>query len=523
MSSVPKKVVVCSFTADEDGEDLRLLGKHLNLRIRSYSAGAFRENMLEYIPTVVENFHHEWKSPTTGTGLDLVLWDTSGGQKYNNLRILSYPATDAFICLFDLCIPANLEKMATLWIPEMLRFANVPVVLVGCFPEQRNIRCLQQMQQGGTRLPFVTPEEGRNKASSLGSNVVYLEYSPTSLYGLENIMNSVGELLLATSQQRVSSSNRTNFPFKLKMPNLFSRKNTTHSAAHPVARSLKRLNANIQTAIEQYCGAFDAALFSHQLTLIDSHVTLGVAWSAFSLLRIVLRITDDDDSSGSITTGNVVYHHIIPSSASEQCPWYYFFLGRRDTSGQALVDTATAFLSHAWGCPYPMLQTIAQDYATMHYCQRGTWPYYWCDVFIKNQHTPAPSDAEFIKAIADCNLTIGALDRGHKPTAINRIWCLFEYHHTISSNAKLVFFLPLSEASNAQLLQDSTVNVHEAHATVPEDKIKILTQIEQSVGTEAMNEQLTGLMVRSYEVMKKEAEYRMRLLEVFQIGADAEL
>ena len=66
-----------------------------------------------------------------GKLVELKLWPTCG-EKYNQLRALSYPDTDVMLMCFSVDSPDSLEDIPNKWIPEVKHFCpNIPIILVG--------------------------------------------------------------------------------------------------------------------------------------------------------------------------------------------------------------------------------------------------------------------------------------------------------------------------------------------------------------------------------------------------------
>lgn len=84
----------------------------------------------DYVPTVIDHFsvqvNHNRKS------IALNLWDTSGQEDYEHLRLLAYPQTDIFLVCFSITSPASLENVKNIWCPEIKYYCpNTPFFLVG--------------------------------------------------------------------------------------------------------------------------------------------------------------------------------------------------------------------------------------------------------------------------------------------------------------------------------------------------------------------------------------------------------
>lgn len=109
------------------------------------------------------------------------------------------------------------------------------------------------------------------------------------------------------------------------------------------------------------------------------------------------------------------------------------------------------------------------------------------------------------------------LDQASNPLPLTRIWCLFEYYHSIRLNIQLQLFFPLSEAAtlDVEKLAGYNVDVRSSNAKVLSDKDRILADVEATIGIDGFNEALRKLMSDCCPAVKKEAGYRQRLVDRF--------
>lgn len=81
-------------------------------------------------PTVFENYTH-LQSTTSGTPVELTLWDTAGQEEFDKLRSLSYADTHVILLCFSTDNPVSLENVETRWIPEIREYSpGAKIVLV---------------------------------------------------------------------------------------------------------------------------------------------------------------------------------------------------------------------------------------------------------------------------------------------------------------------------------------------------------------------------------------------------------
>jgi hypothetical protein len=92
---------------------------------------------------------------------------------------------------------------------------------------------------------------------------------------------------------------------------------------------------------------------------------------------------------------------LVASHESSQikCKYLHYLLGQRDKSLDPLLGVATHFAPHAWACRFKDLFSTLEGHSAYTYNTTKTWPLYWIDLFIKNQHGKAPSTVEVKSAI----------------------------------------------------------------------------------------------------------------------------
>lgn len=167
----------------------------------------------------------------------------------------------------------------------------------------------------------------------------------------------------------------------------------------------------------------------------------------------------------------------------------HYLLGRRDTSLDPLLD---ALCLARVGLALKDLFSTLEGHSAYTYNTTKTRPLYWIDLFIKNQHEKAPSTVEFKSAIPTprsrrCASSM-ALDH---PIALQSIWCLYEYLQSLIMGVLLEVFLPeTGMKSHTQSKVDellSTLDVHNADASVRADLDMIHDEIKSMIGFDEMN------------------------------------
>ena len=199
---------------------------------------------------------------------------------------------------------------------------------------------------------------------------------------------------------------------------------------------------------------------------------------------------------------------------------------------------ATVFLSHSWACPWWNLVHSA----VLHSLSRtgddevgfaNNWtqdelldrlrsaalrptpqPYYWIDIFSKNQHV-VQSEAtmdELVRAVESSGEVMLAVHPWPAPLALSRVWCLFEILTAVQCGVKLcispsfavveAMFDSRSNAGISEVMSAQTTPAEGADATVATDKQMILGRIERTCGFEAMNATVQRAVQQGFEATR---------------------
>jgi small GTP-binding protein len=114
-----------------------------------------------YVPTVFDKFcenlilnskSHTVDAVYLNNVYNLTLWDTAGQEGYDELRVLSYPDTDAFIVCFSLNSPDSLDNVLSKWYPELSSSTESKpnIILVGTkadLEKKTNEKQIKEIQQ----------------------------------------------------------------------------------------------------------------------------------------------------------------------------------------------------------------------------------------------------------------------------------------------------------------------------------------------------------------------------------------
>ncbi|CAH2354179.1 cell division control protein 42 [[Candida] railenensis] len=141
----------------------------------------------DYIPTIFGSY-----CPTVminGEPIVLGLWDTAGQSEYDNLRPLSYPQTDFFLCCFSVVSPTSFSNVTNKWIPEIYHHGpkDIPVLLVGTKTDLRDESHVSH-ESHDEHLEPISYEQGVKLAKQVGA-IGYLECSAVTQVGVKEIFD----------------------------------------------------------------------------------------------------------------------------------------------------------------------------------------------------------------------------------------------------------------------------------------------------------------------------------------------
>lgn len=149
-----------------------------------FSNGIFPEL---YVPNVFDKYIANIE--IDDRHVDLVLWDTAGGEDYDHLRPLSYPDSHIILICFAIDAPDSLDSVQENWIPEVLSFClGLPIILVGCKKDLRhNSKTLEESNK--TCQSSITTEQGEEVCKNIGA-CKYLECSALTNEGVREVFEA---------------------------------------------------------------------------------------------------------------------------------------------------------------------------------------------------------------------------------------------------------------------------------------------------------------------------------------------
>mmetsp|Transcript_31220 Transcript_31220/g.69446 ORF Transcript_31220/g.69446 Transcript_31220/m.69446 type:complete len:482 (+) Transcript_31220:82-1527(+) len=206
------------------------------------------------------------------------------------------------------------------------------------------------------------------------------------------------------------------------------------------------------------------------------------------------------------STADVVTSCIIPGT-QERCCRYV------DIIPQQHVGSARFFVSHCWAGLFHHLVLQLQQYldpSVSKAYQDKNAIYVWIDIFAVNQHigrgsTQADDLANLQTVITRVERTLLILDS--TGVVLTRIWCLYEIWQTMKKHTGVLEVL--AEVSLLDLEQVQGVikqlDIKKAKATRDQDRVRILAQIDRSLGHHKLRSMIKSAVVASAIAAEKRA------------------
>ena len=168
------------------------------------------------IPEIFDTFMHALK--VDGQKVNLGLWDTPGGEKYESLRRLSYPKCDVFVVCFSVNSRKSFENVKTKWLPEVKNYAPItPFVIVGTKQDLRPRPSLKRQEtptnpteDANLQLDgqFVHFHEGLMLANEVGA-FAFLECSALGNNGVMEVFQQAARSVLRELKSPLKSPQKT--------------------------------------------------------------------------------------------------------------------------------------------------------------------------------------------------------------------------------------------------------------------------------------------------------------------------
>eukprot|EP00750_Incisomonas_marina_P002812 INCI1270.1.p1 GENE.INCI1270.1~~INCI1270.1.p1 ORF type:complete len:883 (-),score=166.74 INCI1270.1:880-3528(-) len=234
----------------------------------------------------------------------------------------------------------------------------------------------------------------------------------------------------------------------------------------------------------------------------------------FSALEYFAR-THAEVLTAETTTKQVVESIIVPET-KELASSYVQFLAQptlqprtqgvvNDVSAMDSSDFTTGpadfFVSHAWSYFFlDLLATLRQHHQQEQQLPHGRRRrFYWLDIFAVNQHNIFDcSELPMLETVvAESQEVLVVLSPWQHPTALTRIWCLFEIFTAMTHKTPVAVVVPPREvpAFEEALANDFSsiraklcdIDSAKAQATNPLDLKRIQAQIQATIGCNGLN------------------------------------
>ena len=168
---------------------------------------------------------------------------------------------------------------------------------------------------------------------------------------------------------------------------------------------------------------------------------------------------------------------------------------------QHFVGRPTHFLSHAWVFLFLNVLSGLQNFVAQLPADEPE-PFFWFDCFVLDQHAQSSQGADwwrttFMLAIGGIGHTVMMLSPWSSPVPLTRSWCLWELYCSHQTEARFSVCLGTGEqeAFREAIVQDSGVvleafakiDVRAAEAGSPADRERILSAVEETVGSVRLN------------------------------------
>jgi Ras-related C3 botulinum toxin substrate 1 len=138
--------------------------------------------------------------------INLQLWHTAGQEDYKQARMLSYPQTDVFIICFSLVSPYSLEKVQSMWAPEIKKHCpRTPYILVGMKSDLRDIVAANPDEWKAKGMEPVPQSKGEDMKKAIGARA-YIECSAKMQINVKEVFEQA--IRVALSSPRVESTPR---------------------------------------------------------------------------------------------------------------------------------------------------------------------------------------------------------------------------------------------------------------------------------------------------------------------------
>ncbi len=209
-----------------------------------------------------------------------------------------------------------------------------------------------------------------------------------------------------------------------------------------------------------------------------------------------------------LTTGEVIQRFVKPRTEASKLSLCEQLLSDGG-DGAAFVATAKVFLSHAW-----MYLFLDMAEAVERRFRGGAEPdpVVWLDAFSVSQHKSGDRGFEwwnstFLNAVGSMGEVVMVIQPWRAPVPLTRAWCIFEAYAAEATRSRFSIAMTGGQAADlvATVCADPSmllatlrrVCCETCRATDPEDRVRILDTVRQSVGFVQLDAMVSARMLEA--------------------------
>jgi len=151
--------------------------------------------------------------------IEFMLWDLSGHEDYDGLRVELFQNADIYLVCFDIGNPASLENVLDVWIPEIQYVTpDVPFIMVGLKNDLRTDSNLEYylsvpgIQNGNENEDSVGKTKAEKAAADAGAKE-YIECCSKTKFNIEEVFKMAAHVLLCKNDSSYSLHNKSGSGF----------------------------------------------------------------------------------------------------------------------------------------------------------------------------------------------------------------------------------------------------------------------------------------------------------------------
>jgi hypothetical protein len=247
--------------------------------------------------------------------------------------------------------------------------------------------------------------------------------------------------------------------------------------------------------------------------------TFPIDGAPLSCLREFVKSNGGETAFEGLTTHEVKDRFILPKTQATKLS----LCAQMKQDGDARIQPATWFVSHAWRCKFLDLVCALEAF----FADKGGVAIIWLDLFSTSQHCTFSKPPEwwqqtFISAIGRMGQMVVVMTPWDNPVCLTRAWCLIELYACRSSGShfgvafppaeRIRFLGEISERPAAFCDMLGKVNTEKSDCSRDEDRERIFTAVRGLDG---------GFSALDRSVLSTMTEWLQRQLEEEMAGAAA--